>query len=347
MSGGVDSSVAAALLVEQGYDVVGVMLQMWREPSPSGEAWSEPAEDARQVADSLGIPFQLVDCRERFRQCVVEYFVRQYACARTPNPCLACNRHIKFGFLLDVARSLGARYLATGHYARVRQMAGGYQLWRGRDRRKDQSYVLYMLGQEQLAQLLFPLGDHTKAEVRAIAAAKRLPVAHKGESQEVCFISDNDYRRFLRAWAPNIARPGPILLASGEQVGEHQGLAYYTVGQRKGMGIAWPEPLYVLAMDPARNALIVGPAAQLGRDRLLVREVSFVSGAAPPLPQPVTVKIRYTGAEVAATLHPAADGKVEVRLSRPLRDITPGQAAVFYQGEVVSGGGIIERALER
>ncbi len=345
MSGGVDSSVAAMLLVEQGYDVVGVMLQMWREPSPSGGARPEPAEDARQVAAFLGIPFHLVDCRERFRECVVEYFVRQYACARTPNPCLACNRHIKFGFLLDVAQSLGARYLATGHYARVRRVESLLQLWRGRDRRKDQSYVLYMLGQEQLACVLFPLGDHTKTEVRAIAAAKRLPVADKGESQEVCFISDNDYRRFLRAWAAGIAHPGPILLTSGEQIGEHQGLAFYTIGQRKGMGIAWPEPLYVLAMDAARNALIVGPAAQLGRDRLLVQEVSFVSGVAPPLPQSVTTKIRYAGAEVAATVHPAADGKVEVRLARPLRDITPGQAAVFYRGEVVLGGGIIETAL--
>ena len=350
MSGGVDSSVAAALLVEQGYDVIGLMLHLWSEAGPGVDnrcCTPEAVEDARHVARTLNIPFRLLNSARRFQEQVVETFVREYACGHTPNPCLACNRHIKFGYLLDIALSLDASYLATGHYARVRQVDGQYQLLRGLDQDKDQSYVLYMLGQEHLRHVLLPLGAYTKPQVRAIATRLNLPVADKKESQDICFVRDQDYRRFLRDHAPDAVRPGPILDAKGKEIGQHQGLPFYTIGQRRGLGIATPrgtaqpEPLYVLAIDAGRNALIVGPASQLGRRSLEVQEVSFVAGSPPPLPTSVTCKIRYTGDEVAANLHPGDSGTIQVTVDKPLRDVTPGQGAVFYQNEVVLGGGII------
>ncbi len=348
MSGGVDSSMAAALLVEQGYEVIGVMLRLWSEPGEGAAnrcCTPQAMQEARDLAYDLGIPFYLLDCRERFKAQVVDYFIQEYACGHTPNPCIACNRHIKFGFLLQMALALDARYLATGHYARIRQVDGEYQLLRGVDPHKDQSYVLYMLGQEQLRRVLFPVGEYTKEQVRAIAAERGLSVAAKEESQEICFVRDHDYRRFLQVYAPETVQPGPILDSTGREIGQHQGLPFYTIGQRRGMGVAWSEPLYVLAMDAARNALIVGPASQLGRQHLQVKEASFVAGHPPSLPAHVTTKIRYTGAEVEATLYPGDEGKVKVSLAIPLRDITPGQAAVFYQGEALLGGGIIEKVV--
>ena len=350
MSGGVDSSVAAALLVEQGYNVTGLMLHLWSEPGPGVDnrcCTPEAVEDARRVARTLGIPFHLLNCARRFRDHVVDYFIQEYARGRTPNPCLACNRHIKFGYLLDTALSLDVDYLATGHYARVRQADGRYQLLRGTDSDKDQSYVLYMLGQRHLRHTLFPLGTYNKPRVRALAEKFGLPVADKQESQDVCFVRDQDYRRFLRTYAPEAVRAGPILDTAGQMIGQHQGLPLYTIGQRRGLGIAaprgtaQPEPLYVLAIDPARNALIVGPASQLGRQSLVVTDLSFVAGHSPPLPVSVTTKIRYTGNEVRATLHAGDEGSLHVALDEPLRDIAPGQGAVFYQGEIVLGGGII------
>jgi tRNA-specific 2-thiouridylase len=284
---------------------------------------------------------------------VVDYFVDEYARGHTPNPCLACNRNIKFGYLMDIALSLDAHHLATGHYARVEWVDGHYQLLRGIDRSKDQSYVLYMLGQEQLGHVLFPLGGYTKPQVREIATRHRLPVADKDESQDICFVRDQDYRRFLRDHAPATVRPGPILDRLGQELGQHQGLPFYTIGQRRGLGIAVPrgttqqEPLYVQAIDAAHNALIVGPAAQLGRQTFEVADASFVAGSPPPCPASVTVKVRYTGREVGAILVPvdvacSGDwGRLRVALDEPLRDITPGQGAVFYQGQVVLGGGII------
>jgi tRNA-specific 2-thiouridylase len=366
MSGGVDSSVAAALLVERGYDVMGIMLHLWSEPGPGADnrcCSSKAFEDARGVARALGIPFRLLNSSCRFRAEVVEYFVREYACGHTPNPCLACNRHIKFGYLLDMALSLDASYLATGHYARVRQVGQQYRLVRGVDADKDQSYFLYMLGQEHLRHVLFPLGAYTKSQVRAIAARMNLPVAEKDESQDICFVRGHDYRRFLRIYAPESVCPGPILNTEGQEIGQHQGLPFYTIGQRRGLGIAarrgtaQPEPLYVLAIDAGRNALVVGPASQLARRSLEVENVSFVAGFLPPLPATVTVKIRYTGKEVRATLLPAneatpdaryRDGeRIKVALGEPLRDITPGQGAVFYRNEVVLGGGTISELNER
>ncbi|MBF6591913.1 MAG: tRNA 2-thiouridine(34) synthase MnmA, partial [Ktedonobacterales bacterium] len=283
MSGGVDSSVAAALLKEQGYDVVGIMLRLWSEPGDEGEdgvervventcCSLESLGDARRVAALLDIPFYVVNVEEPFQQTIVDYFYDEYAAGRTPNPCLRCNRHIRFTLLLERALALGAEYLATGHYVRVDDdpAAGQRRLRRALDLAKDQSYVLHVLSQWQLRHALFPLGAFTKAQVRAMAHERGLPVATKAESQEICFVAANDYRGFMRRYAAATGRaapqPGPILDATGRELGEHQGLAYYTVGQRKGLGISTREPLHVLRLDPARNAVIVGQATELMRD---------------------------------------------------------------------------------
>ncbi len=353
MSGGVDSSVAAALLVEQGYDVIGVMMRLWAESNPTGldvpDAMPtnkccslEAVYDARSVAERLGIPFYVINVEKPFKAHVVDFFIAEYLAGRTPNPCLACNRRIRFGYLLDYARTLGARYLATGHYARVRRDAQGrFQLWRGRDRGKDQSYVLSVLGQADLAQALFPVGEYTKAEVRALAAARGLPTAARRESQDLCFIADGDYRRFLADHAGEAIRPGPILDQAGRQLGEHRGLPFYTIGQRSGLGIAAARPLYVLAFDQARNALIVGPAEALGHTWLRTGPASWVAGEPPAPAFQAEVQIRYRAAPAPALVTCTADGAVEVRFEAPLRDITPGQAAVFYQGERCLGSGVI------
>lgn len=345
MSGGVDSSVAAALLVEQGYEVTGVMLRLWAEPAAGCRenlcCTPEAVERARTVATQLGIPFQEVDAREDFYRAVVETFVAEYAAARTPNPCIPCNREIRFGLLMRWARERGADYLATGHYARIRRVGDRYQLLRGRDRSKDQSYVLHILTQEQLAHALFPLGDWTKGEVRALARARGLPVADQPESQDICFLADGDYRRFVAERAPEAARPGPILDTAGRVLGEHRGLIHYTVGQRKGIGIAAPYPLYVLALDPARNALIVGRAEELGQTECTVARMHYISGETPEGPFRATAQIRYRHKEALVTAIPLPDGRLQVRFDRPQRDITPGQYLVLYDGEVVLGGGVI------
>jgi tRNA-specific 2-thiouridylase len=361
MSGGVDSSTAAALLVEEGYEVIGVMMRLWAEGGEGGAlnrcCSPEAVEDARHVCQLLDIPFYLVNYEKDFKHHVVDYFVSEYARGRTPNPCLACNRHIKFGLLLRRALSLDARYLATGHYARIRRINGHYpsttlrqgsgqgsghcQLLKGVDRRKDQSYALYMLGQKELSHLLFPLGNYTKDQVRAIALERGLPVAEKAESQELCFVHDNDYRRFLRTHAPEAIEPGPIVDMAGRVIGQHKGLPFYTIGQREGMGIAAPEALYVLEMDAARNTIVAGTKAELGRQALIAYQVSFVSGKIPESPLKVTAKIRYKAVEAKATLTPVDENRVALTFVEPQRDITPGQGVVFYQDEIVLGGGII------
>lgn len=347
MSGGVDSSVAAALLVEQGYEVAGLMLRLWAEIEPGLGSSNrcctlESVDCARAVAARLDIPFYLVNAEQPFKEQVVDAFISEYVAGRTPNPCVACNREIRFGYLLRYARGLGGRYLATGHYARIeRGESGEWQLWRGVDRGKDQSYVLHVLGQEELGQTLFPLGRLTKPEVRQMAAERRLPAAARQESQDLCFVADGDYRRFLQRWAGAALAPGPIVDSEGRQLGEHRGLAHYTIGQRRGLGIAAPEPLYVLALVPERNAVVVGPAAQLGRDRLTAESVHWISGAAPPAAFEAEVQIRYRAEPVPATVTPVADGSVEVRFTRPVRDASPGQSAVFYRGERCLGGGAI------
>ena len=272
---------------------------------------------------------------------VVRPFVVDYTRGATPNPCLACNRYLKFGLLLQRARGLDARFLATGHYARVGQRDDRYQLLRGRDADKDQSYALYMLGQEELGHTLFPVGELLKDEVREVARQSRLPVAGKPESQEICFIADNDYRRFLMAQAPEAFKPGPIVDRAGNLLGQHEGLPCYTIGQRKGLGIAAPQPLYVLEIDVARNTLVVGPAGELGRRALSAEDVNWVAGEVPAAPVAAGVKIRLHGRETPAIVTPLPGRQARVVFAEPQRDITPGQAAVFYDREVVLGGGRI------
>lgn len=347
MSGGVDSSTAAALLLERGYDVVGVMMRIWGEPLDGGYnrcCSPKAVADARAVARHLGIPFYLLDFEAEFKQYVVDYFVAEYAAGRTPNPCVMCNKHIRFRFLLQRTLALGADYLATGHYARIRRTEDGtYQLLKGIDPQKDQAYFLYTLGQKELRHLLFPMGEYTKPQVRQMARERGLPVAEKDESQELCFLADGDYRRFIRDYAPEAVRPGPILDAAGHVLGEHAGLPLYTIGQRRGLGIALGKPMYVLELDPEHNALIVGPDEALRRREAHLHSVSYVAGEPPPGPVEITAKVRSTAPEAPAVLTPLEGNRAVVEFHEPVRAIAPGQAVVFYDGEVVLGGGIIER----
>jgi tRNA-specific 2-thiouridylase len=344
LSGGVDSAVAGMLLLEQGYEVIGLTLRLWQD-APSGvgpDRLSDPPAQARLIAHALGIPFHVVDAASPFQACVVQRFVAEYRAGRTPNPCLYCNRHIKFGYLLQQALQLGTRRLATGHYARVRRSPDGpgWQLLKGVDPDKDQSYFLYVLGQRQLGRVLFPLGSWTKERVKSLAQSRQLPVA-RHESQDLCFLPDNDYRRFLRAQAPEAFAPGPILNTQGEQIGEHRGLVEYTIGQRSGIGIPAREALYVLHLDVPTNALIVGLRDELGRKEFVAREVNWIQGSPPDQPVQAEIKIRYRALPVQALVTPLSDQAVQVEVVRSLRDVTPGQGVVFYSGELVIGGGLI------
>jgi len=354
MSGGVDSSTAAALLVEQGYDVIGVMMRIWGEATADGPSTGsghgvnrccspKAVADARSVAGYLGIPFYLLDFQDEFKKYVVDYFVAEYAAGRTPSPCIMCNRHIRFRFLLQRALALEADYLATGHYARIRQTADGpYQLLKGIDPQKDQSYFLYMLGQTQLRHVLFPVGGYTKPQIRQMAGERGLPVAEKAESQELCFLADGDYRRFIQDYAPEAVMPGPVVDSSGKMLGRHAGLPLYTIGQRRGLGIAVGEPVYVLDMDRGRNALVVGPDQALHQREITVHTVSYVAGEPPVGEMAVAAKIRSMGTETPATLVPLEAGRARLVFETPVRAVAPGQAAVFYAGDVVVGGGTIE-----
>ena len=348
LSGGVDSAVAAVLLVDQGCPVIGATLQLWIERGPDGALADrcgvpEAAYRARCVADYLGIPFHLIHAEADFKARVMDYLVAEYGAGRTPNPCVVCNRAVRFGLLLDRALAWGAQYVATGHYARVRRLASGYQLLRGRDSRKDQSYFLHVLTQEQLAHLLFPLGELTKQEVRAIARQCGLPVAEQPESQDICFLADGDYRHFLAHQAPHLFRPGPIRDTAGRVLGQHRGLPAYTIGQRKGLRVAAAEPLYVLAIEPAENALIVGPAQELSQAECLVAEMHY-GGATPMVPFQATAQIRYRARATEVTVTPLPGQAAHVRFLSPQRGLTPGQFLVLYDGEVVLGGGVICKA---
>ena len=349
LSGGVDSSTAAALLVDEGYDVVAVMMRLWATEYdgqlPNNRCCSPAAvADARRVCELLGIPFHLLDLEDEFKRQVVDHFCAEYAAGRTPNPCLACNRHLKFGVLLRTALELGAQYLATGHYARIGRVDSQFQLLRGVDLQKDQSYMLYMLGQDELARVLFPLGAYKKSEVRALATQFRLPTAAKPESQDVCFVSDGDYRSFLAQRCPETSRPGPVVDTAGRVLGQHRGVAFYTVGQREGLGIAARQPLYVLEIDMARNALVVGLKCDLLRAELLAEQVSYVAGSPPSQPVAVRAKIRYRAEEAPATVVPLAGQRARVVFREPQPAITPGQGVVFYQEDVLLGGGLISTA---
>jgi tRNA-specific 2-thiouridylase len=341
LSGGVDSSVSAALLKQQGYDVLGLTLRLWTDPAHPPLSDSETA--ARRTADTLGIPLHVVDIRDLFYQQIVQFFLGEYGRGVTPNPCVRCNRLVKWEVLLEQALALGADRLATGHYARKRTAADGRQeLLRALDHTKDQTYVLHILTQERLERALFPVGEYPKTEIRSIARAFGLPAAERSDSQDLCFLAGEDYRDFIRRNAPQIARPGPIQDRTGKVLGEHQGLAYYTIGQRKGLGVPSPVPLYVLARDAATNTLVVGVEAELGSRSLTAQAVNWIAGAAPPEPFRAQVKTRYTAREAWALVTPLEGDRVDVLFDAPQRDITAGQAAVFYAGDVVLGGGLIQ-----
>ncbi len=341
MSGGVDSSVAAALLVQEGYEVIGITMRLWtqeRDDLPETNRTCcgvEAVEDAQAVAQELDIPYYLMNFERPFQTHVVDYFTREYSIGRTPNPCLACNQYVKFDNLLEKARALGASHLATGHYARVHEAGGSFNLLRGIDTSKDQSYVLYTLGQPELRNLLLPVGHYTKPEIRQIARQFNLPVADKPESQDICFIPDRDYRSFVaqRIDSP----PGDIVSAAGEVLGRHRGIAYYTVGQRHGLGLPSPDKLYVTRIDAARNRVVVGPEEDLYSYETFADDVHFVRDNQFPLPIDVSAKIRYKSQESPATLFAHENG-VRVVFREPQRAITPGQAIVFYQGDEVIGG---------
>jgi tRNA-specific 2-thiouridylase len=345
MSGGVDSSVAAALLKEQGYEVMGMMLRLWSEPGKEDSnrcCTPDSMAQARRVAAKLDIPFYVIDAKNVFRETVVQYFLDGYARGETPNPCLVCNRQIRWAFLLEHALALGADSMATGHYVRIRRdESGKSQLLRAVDRSKDQSYVLHVLNQEKLARALFPVGEYSKPDIRAIAEKHGLSTASRKDSQDLCFLAGEDYRNFLQRHAAGTLVPGEILTREGRQVGKHDGLANYTIGQRKGLGIASAVPLYVLGKDAATNSLIVGTQEELGLHELIARGVTWLSGEVPGEPFRAEVKIRYTAKEADAWVMPLPGDEVQVRFDAPQRDITAGQAAVFFQGDVMLGGGII------
>lgn len=345
MSGGVDSSVAAALLVEQGYPVVGMMLRLWSEEGHEGEnrcCTPDAMAQARRVAALLGIPFYALDVRERFHGSVVRTFLDGYTHGQTPNPCVVCNRFIRWGYLLEQAQAAGAAYFATGHYARLQVgESGQVKLLKARDGQKDQSYVLSSLKQYQLAHTMLPLGEFTKPDVREMARKFGLPVAERPDSQDLCFLGQEDYRSFLSRNAPEAVRPGPIVNRVGEVLGQHQGLAFYTISQRKGLGIFAAEPYYVLEKDLAENRLVVGSGGELGQQHMSVAEINWIAGAAPVERFKAQVKIRYKAAPAEADVLPIANGGAQVSFERPVRDITAGQLAAFYQDDVVMGSGLI------
>ena len=352
MSGGVDSSMAAALLVQQGYEVIGVTMRLWTVENPDAPRHQrrccsvEDVDDARAVCQQLDIPHYVLNYERPFGEHVVDYFVREYTHGRTPNPCLACNRYVKFQPLLAQALALGADYLATGHYARVLPGEGGtYELWRARDTSKDQSYVLYTLGQAELARTLFPVGEYTKPELRRLAADLGLPVAAKPDSADICFIPDGDYRRFVIEHLDSDPEPGQIVDTSGRALAQHAGIIGYTIGQRRGLGIATGVPLYVVDVDVDSNTVVVGTHDELMHNRLWADDVTFVSGQPPADTIEVLAKVRYRSEPALATLCLLDDGRAEVTFHQPQRAITPGQAVVFYKGDRVLGGGTIQRSI--
>lgn len=363
MSGGVDSSTVAAILKQQGYDLIGLSMQLWNqrrinlgpdgEPLPSRCCSLDDLYDARSVASYLDFPFYVVNLEEEFERAVVAPFVESYLSGNTPSPCVACNSHLKFAKLVELAEAAGADRIATGHYARVEKRNDRYLLLKGLDERKDQSYFLFELTQEQLSKAMFPLGSMSKEMARQIARDCGLPVAEKGESQEICFIPDKDYAGFIERYTAehslqrlhqlNLNRKsGAVVTVDGEVVGTHHGIHNYTVGQRRGIGISWPEPLYVVAIDSAHNRIVVGTKEHLPGVSLIAGRTNWISISEPLEPFRTTARIRYRHREASALVTPLDDRRVRVDFDEPQRAITPGQAVVFYDGDTVVGGGWIE-----
>lgn len=344
MSGGVDSAVAAGLLARQGYEVVGITMRLWTQEDPLAPRYqrrccpAEDIDDARAAADALGIPHYVLNMEEEFSARVVDYFVAEYRRGRTPNPCLPCNEHVKFRSLLARAAAFEADYLATGHYARIDRSDGAFRLLRARDAEKDQSYVLYMLGQQELSRVIFPIGNYRKEEIRELAQEMGLPVADKPDSADICFLPTEDYRDFIAQQVPQAG--GDIVDRDGRVAGRHQGVAGFTIGQRRGLGVALGERRYVSAIDPELNVITIGTEEDLLSNALTAEAVRWVAGAPPPVEFEVDAKIRYRTAAQPALVKPTPDG-AEVRFRQPQRAVTPGQAVVFYRSDEMLGGGII------
>ena len=338
LSGGVDSSVAAYLMQQSGYDCIGVTMRL-HDPS-------DTAPDARAIAENLNIPFVLADCTAEFEEMVIRHFIRSYEAGLTPNPCVECNRHLKFGLLLQQADALGCEKIVTGHYCRIRQDSNGrYLLWKAADPAKDQSYFLYALTQQQLSRTLFPLAELTKEQARSIAEEQGFLNARKRDSQDICFIPDGDYFRFIRDYTKKTYPQGQFLSADGQCVGMHQGAIAYTRGQRKGLGLAMGKPVYVLHKDMTRNTVTVGDNAQLFSTTLLANDWNFIPFDRLSQPLRVMAKARSRMAEQPATIYPEANGTARVVFDTPQRAITTGQAVVLYDGELVIGGGTITEVL--
>lgn len=358
MSGGVDSSVAAAVLQQQGYDVVGITLKLWDDAALNGQSSGESSccsydtiERAGMVCHQLGIPHYTVNSQQAFRECVLDNFVQEYLEGRTPNPCIRCNADVKWKALYRKADALNAAYIATGHYALVDRLNSRYCVRRAQDQRKDQSYVLWKLSQRQLARTIFPLGTFTKAQVRALAESLHLQSAYASESQDFCFIGDeNHYGTFLREHVTGLEREvrgGPIMTAEGAIVGRHKGYPFYTIGQRKGLGIALGNPVYVYDIDPETNTVYVGEEHHVLGEECLVGSVNWCAIKSLDNELEADVKIRYNSPGAAAVIRPAEGGCAIVQFRISQRAITPGQSAVFYQGDIVVGGGIIKKVLKK
>lgn len=358
MSGGVDSSVAALLLKQQGYDVIGLTMHLWDYDAVGGNVFNESsccsvetANDARAVCHHLGVPHFVIDVREDFEKRVIENFSSEYLSGRTPNPCILCNSEMKWDVLLKKGMELGCEFFATGHYARIKKdsQAGRFVLMRGIDKSKDQAYALWRLSQKQLERTIFPLGDLTKAEVRKIAQQHNLKTKYKQESQEICFVPDNDYSRFLKERHPELGQEladGKILDTEGKILGKHRGFPFYTIGQRKGLGISLGKPAYVTEIDASNNVIVIGTREDLEVKGLIASQVNWIK--IPKLTSPISVvaKIRYNDSGKKATIYPKEDSRFEVIFDDYHSAVTPGQSVVFFQDDDVVGGGVIERAIK-
>lgn len=338
MSGGVDSSVCAYLLKERGYDVYGAAMKLWK---PSGN-YNSLINDAKTVCEKLNIPFYVFDFTELFKNTVVSYFADEYKNGRTPNPCVVCNKHLKFGAFLDEAKKLGMDYIATGHYSKIRKNpdSGKYELLISEAQKKDQTYFLYNFTQEQLSRTLMPIGDYTKPQIREIAEREGLIVAHKPDSQEICFVEDNNYAKFIQEFTGDIPKPGKIFDCQGNVLGEHKGLIYYTIGQRKGIG-AYGRPMFVMNINPDDNTITLGEKGMEFSDSLVANKLNFISGIKPSEPMKLKVKARYQSPLTDAVLTPLDNDTVRIDFLNPQRAVTPGQAVVFYAENTVLGGGTI------